>query len=125
MNNKPGCLDQARPFKGNPWGDDFLLLRTELEYRYGDDGTRQFIGVLLLFKDHDAAEVGSAVRSCVRRRVFNEQAVCNALHSQPVVPPPKGLDLFTRPELRDVGKGIRPTSIYDQLNPYSQVKETR
>jgi hypothetical protein len=125
LERKPGCLDQARPFKGNPWGDDFLLLRTELEYRYGDDGTRQFIGVLLLFKDHDAAEVRSAVSGCVRRRVFNEQAVRNALQSQPVVPPPKGLDLFNRPELRDVGKGIRPASIYDQLNPHSQVKEIR
>ena len=31
---KPGSLDNARLFKGQPWGPSFDLLRKELEYRY-------------------------------------------------------------------------------------------
>ena len=35
LERKPGSLDNARPFKGEPWCPSFDLLRTELEYRYG------------------------------------------------------------------------------------------
>lgn len=115
LERKPGCLDQARPFKSNPWGPDFELLRHELEYRYDDEGTRQFIRILLLFKEHGEADVKSAVSYCVRQRAFHEQAVINALRDHPAVPPPKRLDLFTQPKLQNVGDGIRPTSIYDRL----------
>jgi len=41
-------LDQARPFRDDPFGPEFSLLRRELEYRYEEDGTRQYIDVLLL-----------------------------------------------------------------------------
>ncbi len=115
LQRKPGCLDHARPFKGCPWGPDFQLLRDELEYRYGSEGTRQFIAVLLLFKEHGESDVRQAVKDCVARRAFNEQAVRIALQNHPTVPPPKRLDLFTRPELRDVGEGVRPASTYNQL----------
>ena len=115
LQRKPGCLDHARPFKGAPWGADFQLLRDELEYRYGSDGTKQFIAILLLFKDHGESDVRQAVKDCVRRRVFNEQAIRIALQNRPTVPPPKRLELFTRPELDNVGDGVRPASTYDQL----------
>ena len=48
LRTKPGSLDNARAFKGQPWGEDFDLLRKELEYRYEGQGTRKFIDVLLL-----------------------------------------------------------------------------
>jgi transposase len=115
LERKPGCLDQARAFKREPWGEDFTLLRRELEYRYAEDGTRQFIRVLLLLQDHGEADVKAAVRYCVARRAFSEQAVLHALQDHPVVPPPKRLDLFTRPDLQEVGDGVRSVSIYDQL----------
>jgi len=59
LERKPGCLDQARPFQGNPWGEDFALLRRELEYRSGDEGTRQFIRVLLLLLAQEGEEVAA------------------------------------------------------------------
>ena len=74
LERKPGALDQARPFQGNPWGEDFTLLRRELEYRLGEAGTRQFIRVLLLMTEHAEEEVRAAVGSCVRRRAFSAEA---------------------------------------------------
>lgn len=115
LERKPGCLDQARPFKGNPWGRDFELMRSELEYRYGSDGTRQFINILLLFPKHGEPSVRAALELAVKQRAFSEQAVLHALQTRPVPPPPKRLELFTKPELRDVGNGTRPAAIYDQL----------
>jgi len=115
LERKPGCLANARPFKGSPWGPDFDLLRSELEYRYGGEGTKQFINVLLMFPECGEANVKKAVSFAVKRRAFSEQAVLHSLQTHPTPPPPKRLDLFTRPALRDVGSGVRPATIYDQL----------
>jgi len=41
-------LDNARAFKGQPWGQDFERFRKELEYRREEAGTRQYIDTLLL-----------------------------------------------------------------------------
>ena len=115
LERKPGCLDQARPFQGNPWGEDFALLRRELEYRTGDEGTRQFIRVLLLLTKHPEEEVRQAVGICVRRRAFSVEAVVAAMRNEPLLAPVRRLDLAHRPELAGVGEGIRPASLYDQL----------
>jgi len=84
LERKPGCLDQARPFQGNPWGEDFALLRRELEYRSGDEGTRQFIRVLLLMTKHPEEEVRQAVGVCVRRRAFSVEAVIASMRNEPL-----------------------------------------
>jgi len=115
LERKPGCLDQARPFQGNPWGEDFALLRRELEYRLGDEGTRQFIRALLLLTEHPEDEVRQAVGVCVRRRAFSVEAVVAAMRNEPLTTPVRRLDLAHRPELAGVGEGIRPVSLYDQL----------
>ena len=112
---KPGALDQARPFQGNPWGEEFALLRRELEYRAGDEGTRQFIRVLLLLVEHPEDVVRQAVSLCVRRRAFSVEAVVAAMRNEPMPTPQRRLDLAHRPELAGVGDGIRPASLYDQL----------
>jgi len=111
---KPGLLDQARPFRDDPFGAEFSLLRRELEYRYEEDGTRQYIDVLLLLAAHPEEAVIAAVRSCVQRRVFSRDAVLHALHGKPQ-PTEHRLDLTHRPELADCGNGTRPASVYDQL----------
>lgn len=113
LERKPGCLDQARPFKHNPWGPDFALMRSELEYRYGSDGTKQFIAILLLMPDFGRERVTVAVSMAVKQRAFNEQSVRQALQTRPRSPSPKRLKL--EPHLRNVGSGIRPASIYDDL----------
>lgn len=123
---KPGSLDNARPFQGEPFGPDFTLLRRELEYRYGASGTRQFLRVLLLFLEHPEERVRAAVALCVRRRAFHEQEVLHALRNEPLpegaegvaVPSsgaPRKLDLSHRPELAGVSEGVRPLGLYDQL----------
>jgi hypothetical protein len=120
LERKPGCLDQARPFQGNPWGEDFALLRRELEYRSGDEGTRQFIRVLLLLMEHPEEEVRQAVGICVRRRVFSVEAVVATMRNEPLAAPTRRLDLAHRPELAAVGEGIRPASLYDALAQESE-----
>ena len=37
LERKLGGLHDARPFKGEPWGEEFAILRRELEYRYGGE----------------------------------------------------------------------------------------
>ncbi len=115
LERKPGCLDQARPFQGNPWGEDFGLLRRELEYRSGEEGTRQFIRVLLLLTKHPEAEVRQAVSLCVKARAFSVEAVVAAMRNEPLSAPVRRLDLAHRPDLAGVGDGIRPASLYDEL----------
>jgi transposase len=115
LERKPGCLDQGRPFQGNPWGEDFALLRRELEYRSGEEGTRQFIRVLLLLTEHPEAEVRQAVGLCVRQRAFSVEAVLTMMRNEPLATPRRRLDLAHRPELAAAGEGIRPASLYDQL----------
>jgi transposase len=115
LERKPGCLDQARPFQGEPWGEDFSLLRRELEYRSGSGGTRQFIRVLLLMTEHPEDAVRQAVAVCVRRRAFSVEAVVAAMRNEPQPTPTRRLDLAHRPELAGVGDGIRPASLYDEL----------
>jgi len=115
LERKPGLLDQARPFQGNPWGEDFALLRRELEYRSGGEGTRQFIRVLLLLTKHPEEEVRQAVGLCVQRRTFSVEAVVAMMRNEPLAAPVRRLDLAHRPELASVGEGFRPASLYDAL----------
>ena len=115
LERKPGLLDQGRPFQGNPWGEDFALLRRELEYRSGDQGTRQFIQVLLLLTKHPEEEVRQAVGLCVKRRAFSAEAIVAAMRNEPLAAPTRRLDLAHRPELAGVGEGLRPASLYDVL----------
>ena len=114
LEKKPGALDNARPFKGQPWGEDFALLRRELEYRHEEDGTWQYIRVLLLFTEHDEADVKEAVRRCVQQRAFAYEAVVTALNEEPVRVVGR-LDLTDRPELAITTTGQRSTALYDQL----------
>jgi len=114
LKTKPGSLDNARAFKGQPWGEDFDRLRRELEYRYDGEGTRKFIDVLLLFGQYPEKDVKQAVTLCVRRRAFSDEAILGVLRNEPVSPS-RRLDLSHRPELCQVGDGIRSASVYDQL----------
>jgi hypothetical protein len=115
LRRKPGALHNGRPFQGEAFGPDFALLRRELEYRYAADGTKQFLRVLLLLMDHPEADVRAAVARCVERRVFNADAIENALRHAPLDLPSSRLDLSDRPELANIGNGIRLAADYDVL----------
>ncbi|MBU2573289.1 MAG: IS21 family transposase [Elusimicrobia bacterium] len=112
LETKPGGIINGRPFKGEPWGQDFERLRIELEYRYGDEGVRKFIRVLLLFSKYREHEVKAAVGECVRRRAFSDEAVMSTLNYRP---PAKGktLDLSRHPVLQIDTDGTRDAAEYD------------
>ncbi len=112
---KPGLLHNGRPFQGEPFGPDFALLRRELEYRYAADGTKQFLRVLLLLMEHPESDVLAAVAKCVALRAFNADAIENVLRNAPLDLPLSRLDLSDRPELANVGNGIRLSADYDVL----------
>ena len=86
-----------------------------MEYHNGDDGTRQYIDVLLLLTEHPEEVVTAAVHSCVERRIFSRDAVLHTLHGKPQPAKSHRLDLSHRPDLTDCGDGIRASAAYDQL----------
>lgn len=116
LERKPGGIYNARPFKGEPWGEDLALMRRELEYRYGSDGTKKFVNILLLFTEFPEGDVKQAVRTCVKRRAFSDEAVRGILTYEPRQRQ-ASLDLSGQPELSLAGDGIRPASLYDSLIP--------
>ena len=89
-------------------------MRTELEYRYKDDGTLHYIDILLLFTKYPQVQVKYAVSTCVKRRAFSAEAVLNVLHNESL-PDRAKLDLSDRPELVNSSNGTRDAAIYDQL----------
>jgi transposase len=120
LRRKPGSLDNARAFKGQPWGEDFEIMRKELEYRDKDDGTMEYIKILMLLIEYPEVQVKAAVSLCVKRRAFSEAAVKNVLNNEPL--PARGkLDLSGRPELVTEGNGIRCAGIYDQIKHCQEV----
>ncbi len=63
LERKPGGIHNGRPFRGEPWGNDLERMHEELKYRYGGEGTRRFVNILLLFSRYDEREVKEAVRA--------------------------------------------------------------
>jgi len=65
LDRKPGSLDHARPFAGWVLPEDFTVVRRRLEAQR-DDGTREYIRVLLLLRDYPLGRVSAAVRHALR-----------------------------------------------------------
>jgi transposase len=115
LERKPGSLDNARPFKGDQWGQELGAMRKELEYRQpGGAGTKQFIGILQLALTHPLETLRRAVGVCVGRRAYGLAAVVNVLGNEPPRQSPR-LDLSQRQDLSGVADGVRSLSVYDQL----------
>jgi transposase len=114
LDRKGGALDNARPFKRDPFGEVFTRFRREMDLRLEGEGARQYIRVLLLLVKHPLERVRSAVEVCVERRTFSADAVEIAMRDE--APRPRAtLDLAGHPELRNGGSGCRPARIYDSL----------
>jgi transposase len=65
LDRKPGSLDHARPFENWDPGEDFAALRRRLEAKR-EDGTREYIRVLLLLRDYPLGRLAIAVRYALR-----------------------------------------------------------
>ena len=65
LDRKPGSLDHARPFEGWDLPEDFAALRRRLEAQR-EDGTREYIRVLLLLRDYPLERVATALRHALR-----------------------------------------------------------
>ena len=89
-------------------------MRTDLEYRYGGEGTRKSVRLPLLFTEFPVRDVKRVVRVCVRRQAFGEEAVRAVLSYRPRRMLGR-LDLFPRPELALVCGQNRGASVYDAL----------
>lgn len=119
LERKPGLLDSGIPFKTRAWSDAEQLLRRELEYRLGEEGTRQFLSIVLLSKTHPWSLVREAITRCVALRAFHEQAIRLELQRLIEGPGPtaynRALDLSEHPSLQSTSSGLRDLSIYDTL----------
>lgn len=118
LERKPGLLDSGKPFVKSQFSDAELLMRRELEYRYAEDGTRQFLNILMLGRKHDFSLVRQAIENCSAARAFHEEAVRLELHRLEATPPARSettLDLTARPELKNIPNEERDLSIYDAL----------
>jgi transposase len=65
LDRKPGSLDHARPFAGWDLGEDFAALRRRLEAQR-EEGTREYIRVLMLLRDYPLGRVAIAVQHALR-----------------------------------------------------------
>jgi transposase len=119
LERKPGLLDTGKPFVKSKFSQAEQLLRKELEYRYGEDGTRQFLSILLLCQEFDFSLVRKAIDRCVAARAFHEEAIrleLNQLQQKDNSTNAPTLDLSQRPELANVSAGQRDLKAYDALS---------
>ena len=114
LERKPGGIHNGRPFVGEPWGEDLDRMRTELVYRYEDDGIRKFINLLLLFAEYSEDQVKAAVGECVRRRAFSDEAVKSVLDYRPPLTG-RTLHLAGHPLFHLETDGVRDAREYDAV----------
>ena len=115
LERKPGSLDHARPFAGWNPGADFAALRRRLEAQR-DDGTREYIRVLLLLRDYPLGRVALAVEQALRWTAPTSDAIKQLLI--PAEQPEQGtFHLAGREHL----SGVRVAAT--DLGSYSRLRE--
>lgn len=120
LETKPGLLDSGKPFVKQAWTPSQQLFRSELEFRYQGEGTRQFIDILLLAKKHDWKDVCRAIDACCKNHAFNEQAVLMELQGCNVPIQQSVLDVTNSPKLQQIETGIRNLTCYDSLIAWTE-----
>jgi transposase len=82
LHQKPGAFDSARPIKEwrKSWPASLDRLRDKFVVSHGEtDGTREFITVLMLYREHRAEEVEAAVELAVANGVSSSAGVKHML----------------------------------------------
>lgn len=88
LHKRPGAFDSARPIKEwrKIWPESLERLRSRFVASHGEtDGTRDFIVVLMLYRNHQAREVEAAVERAVQNGVS-----CSAGVKHLLLPPNGG-----------------------------------
>jgi transposase len=81
LERKPGALDHGLPFSGWMLPECFSTLRGRLEHER-DDGTREYIGVLGLFRKYRFSDVRRAVEKGLKIRAHTRDAIAQFLLPQ-------------------------------------------
>lgn len=82
LHQRPGAFDSARPIKEwrKIWPQSLERLRSKLLASHGEtDGTRDFIMVLMLYREHRAEDVEAAVERAVQSGVSSSAGVKHLL----------------------------------------------
>ena len=82
LHQRPGAFDTARPIKEwrKKWPQSLERLRDKLLASHGEtDGTRDFIMVLMLYREHRAEDVEAAVERAVQNGVSSSAGVKHLL----------------------------------------------
>jgi transposase len=82
LHQRPGAFDSARPIKEwrKSWPESLERLRDKFLASHGDtDGTREFIMVLMLYREHRAEDVEAAVERAVSNGVSSSAGVKHLL----------------------------------------------
>jgi transposase len=119
LDRKPGSLDHARPFAGWDPGEDFTALRRRLEAQR-EDGTREYIRVLLLLRDYPLKQVALAVGHALRWTVPTADAIKQLLIPSER-PELKTFHLAGREHLAGVTVAATDLSSYSRLREVAHV----
>ena len=84
LHQRPGAFDSARPIKQwrKSWPESLERLRSKFIAGHGEtEGTRDFIRVLMLYRDHDGRELEAAVERAIQKGVSCSAGVKHLLPS--------------------------------------------
>lgn len=105
LRQRPLAFDSARPIKRwrEHWPPEMeLLLEHFRQVHEGNRGTKEFIDVLLLFRDHPAEAVEAAVVQALATGIRNHEGVRHLLHHQSPVVATTPLEQYPRMPEADV-----------------------
>jgi transposase len=114
LEHKPGALDYARPLKGVSLPDCFQVLRTRLEQADPDQGTVEFIRVLMLHEDFSSEELTVAVQAALLLPTI-KAADIRVLVERGREDPTTPLSLESRPHLKAIRVGRPDLKGYGEL----------
>lgn len=114
LERKPGGLDSAKPFENWDLPECFGDLRRRLETDYGDDGTRDYIQVLLLIERYPIPRIAKAIRKALDWGAIRSDAVKQFMFDDPDLRQ-TAFKLDGREHLKAVSVSGNDVSGYDDL----------
>lgn len=82
LDRKPGALDHAKPFEDWNLPESLHRLRHRLESKRGEDGKRDYIGILRLLERHSLERLGAAVETALAMDCPNKALIEQCLYQE-------------------------------------------